>query len=390
MRTFLVIIVIVLFAVPAYAQCVIGWSNDAADLPGARIRGGGGVYDGQLYVFAGYDSNTASYLADTQIYDPAADAWTAGAAAPVATLDNGYAVAPEGYGYIVAGNLESITFTNAVHQYDIEADSWTTLSYTYPLTAWSPACAAPGDGYVYCFGGTTDGVNGNTYAAKYEIGSDDPWTAIAALPSAMMFGDAIAMDGMIYIVGGWSAADTAFVYDPDSDSYTTLDTLTTGRQRPSIVAAGGLLWVAGGGNMWTPIGSAEYFDGTNWIDAGASMDVPVLGGIAGYLHGYGMFLAGGRNGSYADTTHNQLFQVCVPAFDSITPEEGDVGDTVTIAGAAFAADVDVVFFDALTKAEYPLDNLTIVDDETITGDVPAGMVVGVYGLRFTGALGQLE
>ncbi|MCB9478184.1 MAG: hypothetical protein H6684_00880 [Deltaproteobacteria bacterium] len=392
MRGFLLILAVILIAVPvtASAQCVEGWSNSAAPLPSPRVAGGSGVYDGKLYVFGGYDNTTSTRKDDTQIYDPATDTWTAGAGMPVPVTDLGFAVAPEGYAYAVAGDdsADSPVYTKKVHEYDIENDTWSTLSFDYPMAFSGVACAAPGDGYVYCFGGTTDVVNASSYAAKYEIGSDAAWSSIEPMPAGKMFGAAAVHNGLIYITGSWPNGTETYAYNPDDGAYTTVDSLNNGRQRPSLVSAGDVLWLTGGGGAWTPVGPDEFYNLINWYLVGTKIGIPVIGAHAGYFPGDGIIVAGGRNRWFNDVPYTQTWQICVPVYDSVTPTAGMVGETMTISGMTFEAALDVALYDAATEAEYPLDNLTVVNDEEITGDVPTGIPSGTYDLVFDGSQGK--
>ena len=387
MKKLLVLAIVLFAAAPAYAAfCELSWGTATA-VSQARVGSGGGAYDNQLVVFGGYDNTGTGALDDTWVYDPATDAWTAKATMPAKTVDLGYCVAPEGYAYAVGGSTDSVAYTDEVQEYDIDADTWTTLTNPFPHVCWGPLCAAPGDGYVYCFGGTEDGSTAITDAEKYQIGSDGAWTAISPLPVGKVFGAAVVLDGKIYLTGGWSADDVTYVYDPNTDSYTTLDNLNYGRQRPSLIAAGGQLWLAGGADTWTPVDTDEYFDLTSWTETGTTIGTPVLGATAGYLTGYGIYFAGGRDGSLADRSENQVWQVCIPEFESVTPDSGAAGTSITIAGYTFEENVVPTLFDA-TKAEYPLENIVVVDDATITADIPATLADGSYGLMFDGTLGQ--
>ncbi|MCZ7585116.1 MAG: hypothetical protein M5R36_18290 [Deltaproteobacteria bacterium] len=132
--------VLALPGVALAAWCTMGWTNTAEPLPQGNLHPGGGLWDGKVITFAGYDNNTVAILDTTWIYDPDGDTWSAGDTVPEATLDFGFAVA-EGYAYLVGGQNGSETYTDDVHEYDIDGDSWTTLTFAYPLHAWAPACA---------------------------------------------------------------------------------------------------------------------------------------------------------------------------------------------------------------------------------------------------------
>ena len=380
-RTSIIFLVLLLSAGIAYADfCVIGWDNDSAAFTGGRYRGGGGASGGLFYIWGGQD-NVTPYLADTQAYNPGTDTWTAKAAMPAAKANFGYAIV-DGYGYAVGGY--NGTYLNTVYEYDIAGDAWSTVA-AYPGTYAGIACSGADDGKLYCFGGT-DGT-AKTNAAVYDpVG--DAWTPIAPLPAAKMYGSATSSDGTIYIAGGWDTGTVFYSYDPIGDTYATLGS-PTGRHGPAIVGAEGVVWLTAGGTYWTELNTADqvYFDAA-WAGAGSTVGFGVVAPAAGYVPGYGIYMAGGtRTDTLGGVTHNQLWTICIPEYTSVTPDEGAAGTAITIAGDFFEAAVDVVLFDG-TKTDYPLDDLVNVSDTEITATIPAGLTPGMFGLAFIGTAGQ--
>lgn len=90
---------------------------------------GYGVVDGKLIVAAGRSGSIQSFFTDVQIYDPAADSWSAGA--PIPTARGGVASAVhDGILYVFGGEGDSGSPGSVfpdVEAYDVAADSWTVL-----------------------------------------------------------------------------------------------------------------------------------------------------------------------------------------------------------------------------------------------------------------------
>jgi len=402
-RFFLVFVVLTCLAgsiAAARAEyCQVGWSNDAAPLPQARYRAGGGVYEGKVYVWGGSQSNWKpgkvadyTYFKDLWIYDPDADEWTAGADMPFAKSNFGFAIV-DGFAYAVAGYYSDEEnnphYVANAYRYDIAGKSWSAIA-DYPEIFSGLMCADGGDGKLYCFGGW-DGVNDKKIGYVYDPGADD-WTSIADMPAWKDFGYAVLHEGTIYAAGGWwpSGGDPRlFAYHPAGDDWSEL-ALSTGRQSPVLAGAAGLLWLAGGSDENDELlhVANQKFDGAMWSPTGDMMFADRAGAVAGYVPGYGIFIVGGWNADRVGTTDNQLWGLCVPELQTIEPAIGPSGTAVVITGAQFEQNVFVYLADS-TKARWLLDDITVVNGTTIQATIPDDVPSGVYSLVFQGTLGQV-
>ena len=388
MKKIIILILVLGFVATASADfCTVGWTS-LTGFTGIRYRGGGGAWDGLFYIYGG-QWNSTPYLNDTQIYDPELDSWSYGANMPTAKFNFGSAVV-DGKAFAIGGSDGTITI-NETAIYDIGGDTWSTGA-VYPATATGVICADGGNGLLYCFGGTIDGSNALTSAYSYDpVG--DAWTPLTAMTAAKMYGAAAGMNGKIYIAGGWeqiTGGDAVTLeYDIEGDSYTTLAS-PTGRHGPAFAAAGDMLWLTAGGTWWTELNTADqYFIDDAWTAATTITNKRVSPAF-GYLPGYGLFVAGGTwSGSISGSIDLQLWNICVPGFAGVDPDSGPAETAVTITGEMFQSDAVPVLFDG-TKADYPLENVTVVSDTEITGDVPAGIPDGTYSLRITNSLGQMS
>jgi N-acetylneuraminic acid mutarotase len=112
------------------------------------------------------------------------------------------------------------------------------------------------DGYMYLAGGgcqdgtTTPGCGG--YHQRYDPATDT-YTAMAPLPANIGHVQSVVVDGLIYYVGGLDVATdeevgTVYAYDPATNTFATLTPMPAGRERGSsgVAVHGGLIYVAGG------------------------------------------------------------------------------------------------------------------------------------------------
>ncbi|MFC1407277.1 MULTISPECIES: carboxypeptidase regulatory-like domain-containing protein [Streptacidiphilus] len=176
-------------------------------------------------------------------------------------------------------------------------------------------------GVVYSglgFAGNDVGEVNTLYAYDPATGS---WTQKASAHDKRDAPAHAAIDGRIYVVGGWtpqSTVDSSMeIYDPATDSWSTGATIPSGHAGAASAAAGGKMYVVGGctntgcgstdalaydpsQNTWTKI--ADYPEPTAW---------EACGGIAGKL-----YCAGGYSAANADSAHAYVYD---PATDAWSP-----------------------------------------------------------------------
>jgi N-acetylneuraminic acid mutarotase len=76
-----------------------------------------------------------------------------------------------------------------------------------------------------------------------------PWTDIASYPIAIMDNTAAEYNGLIYSIGGYdgfNVLNSGYVYDPDSDAWSSIANMTGERGKPAAAFVDGLLYVVGG------------------------------------------------------------------------------------------------------------------------------------------------
>jgi N-acetylneuraminic acid mutarotase len=130
-------------------------------------------------------------------------------------------------------------------------------------SALTDAQAALLNGYLYVYGGSTDGTAAGTSSQLYRLKLDDAGnvdaTAWETLTSpggenARRGGALVATGGKLYVVGGKNGNDVlgrvVYAYTPPTDtvadSWTDLVTLNYGVYHAAIAGLGGKIYVAGG------------------------------------------------------------------------------------------------------------------------------------------------
>ncbi|MGW2940046.1 Kelch repeat-containing protein, partial [Streptomyces sp. NPDC001156] len=138
-------------------------------------------------------------------------------------------------------------------------------------TPWTTADALPAsvmdngsvtlDGKVYTFGGTDAGtMQFKSYVRDPATGG---WQRLANMPEALEKPGVEAVDGAIYVVGGWNnthqASAAMYRYDPKHDSWSSVASLPAGFVAGGTAVLGGRLYVvAGCGGNCLPASQATY------------------------------------------------------------------------------------------------------------------------------------
>lgn len=169
--------------------------------------------DGKIYTFG----TTTMYV---EIYDPEADACALGTTKPPVNCTNALAVAYKGKAYILGGGGSTY-----VYEYDP-----TTEVFTRKVGKFS-ACPAYGAaalayGKIYTFGGSTSS-NPHNYIQEYDPEKDVCVKKSVTLDGKLRGHCAEALDGVVYILGGYGTTTTGTkkiqVYDPVANTLTVLD-----------------------------------------------------------------------------------------------------------------------------------------------------------------------
>jgi N-acetylneuraminic acid mutarotase len=221
---------------------------------------------GKVYVIGGYPPGRIPSDV-VQVYDPAANSWTLGPAAPAA-VHHAIAMAVGGRLFLIGGELHGAgtghppEFIDDVYELDLATGAW--LPRAPMPTTRSGGGAGVIDGKIYVAGGRPP--HGNDFAV-YDPDADE-WTVLPNLPTGRNHLAVDAIGGKLYVAGGrfdegvgGPMTNVLEIFDPATGTWTPGASMLTRRAGVTAIAAFGCLYVMGGeGNTADPQGMFEQTD----------------------------------------------------------------------------------------------------------------------------------
>ncbi len=187
--------------------------QDEVPLPVARSSMAAQAYESSIYLIGG--ETPSGVTGSTLHIQVGKKQWQALLDKPTPVADAQAALVGERI-YVPGGRLASGGPTRVFEVYDVRQGRWETRA-SLPVALSAYALAAV-DGRLYLFGGW-DGkeIVDTVYAYDPET---DSWQPGTAMSSARSFTAAVALEGRILLIGGWDGArplDTVQVYFPQRD-----------------------------------------------------------------------------------------------------------------------------------------------------------------------------
>ena len=301
-----------------------------ATMPVARQEMPTAVLNGKIYVIGGYDSDLLS-TNTVEVYNPATDSWAYAQPYPNVNNHNGAAVAAgKLYGF---GGLTNQTFV-----YDPINDSWSEVA---PMHSQHGNTAAVGviDDKIYVAGGTPDEGGLEVYNP-----ATNTWTNLASMSVARNHTGGGVINGKFYVVGGRGSveAPTALeVYHPQTNNWSTLAPMPTGRSGIGVAVVHDELYVFGGE---VPIVHPEvevYNPASNSWRRVQDMLRPRHGIWASVIGNKIYIIGGAHEVGFAATGWNDVFIVTtIETFANISTRlKVEVGDQALIGGFIVTGDV---------------------------------------------------
>lgn len=286
--------------------------------------------DGRVLVTGGYNS-TDKALSGAEIYDPNSGTWATADNMSQQRENHTATLLPNGQ-VLIAGGFDIDNYygyLNSVELYDPLTDTWTGADQLNSRRVDHTATLLP-SGKVLVAGGTTT-TGQLSYAEVYDPDTDAWHFAQSMMDERAKHAALLLPDGRVIVIGGrYIDGSTHYLvsverYDPTTDTWDTLDSLST--QRENHVAAlllDGQVLVMGGDNP-TPLSTTELYDPvlthTAWQTTGSLS-------TARYIHA-ATLLADGRvllSGGMGDTTGAELYD----------PATGTFTDTGSLSAGRFA------------------------------------------------------
>lgn len=169
------------------------------------------VYDGEIYLFGGYDDNDVTeirtYYDVVEAYDPNTDTWRFVTNMPKAITNVAIATIND-KAYLFGGyDPNAGRLLDEVITYDFQTNTWTTTGYQ-PIPVRKGlvySSSAPViDGKVYLIGGFEEGVGEGVISSRVDIYDtvSNTWQIGPSLPLPLDNFVALALNGTIYVIGG--------------------------------------------------------------------------------------------------------------------------------------------------------------------------------------------
>jgi|HubBroStandDraft_2_1064218.scaffolds.fasta_scaffold40191_2 N-acetylneuraminic acid mutarotase len=250
------------------------WTS-GAPLPTPVVAPAVGVLKDEIYLVGG-ETADGTFIADTQIYNPATNTWSTGVPLPTPICCDAAGAVVKSVLYVIGGSSDGVTCTNAV---------W----------AYSPKTKT--------------------------------WSAKAAMPTARCSVAAVEDKNIIYVIGGngnngMDRLNTVESYNPATDTWTEEAPLLVGKSEPTVGLVGKTIVAADGYTASEDTGDNEGYDviTNTWTSLKADpspRNTACGGGIGAY-----MYVAGGYPGGNPGTPALSLtesFKVSKNTWTTLAP-----------------------------------------------------------------------
>ncbi len=239
--------------VDEYDPATDAWTRKA-DMRLARRNFPAAVIGGKIYVGPGMswtDPNAVTYVAGTEVYDPATDTWMDRAGCPFAPAVNAVRGNLFFGGGGSNGRFHVVVVTpggSATYGYDPGMDAWSAEASS-PVSFSQVAGATLGT-TLYLFASPTEAILGSL--ASYDP-TGDFWVSLAGLPSYSRSAF-VASGGKLYSLGGitgkgissYQATDAVHEYDPAPGTWKRRGSIPAPREYAGAVELGGHVFLVGG------------------------------------------------------------------------------------------------------------------------------------------------
>eukprot|EP01065_Artemidia_motanka_P048479 TRINITY_DN7814_c0_g4_i1.p1 TRINITY_DN7814_c0_g4~~TRINITY_DN7814_c0_g4_i1.p1 ORF type:complete len:472 (+),score=104.43 TRINITY_DN7814_c0_g4_i1:78-1493(+) len=208
-----------------------------------------------VYVMGGFHDLP---LRDTEVYNLRTRTWRD--LPPMGTARSKAATAQAGSCVYIMGGYNGNAPLRSVEKFDMKTEAWSHSPAMRELRG-APAAAELG-GCIYVFGGWKGNIMNGPHTAlntaeKFNP-ADGTWTPIAPMRYARSTPSAVVLYGHIYVLGGYNGDETSNQgvsearltsverYDPKSNTWTEVSSMRCGRSGEAAVAVDGRIFVVGG------------------------------------------------------------------------------------------------------------------------------------------------
>lgn len=274
-----------LSSVEIYSPLSNSWSS-IAPLNTPRVGGKVEVVNGKIYILGGYDGSEVT--SSVEQYNPKTNKWIYVAPMklnryiPVTAVINGK--------IYVIGNDDSDAPSSILECYDPLLNKWTNLRPMKTPRATHKSVVL--DGKIYAIGGNDYVIGGDNYNLKFTAERYDPsinkWTDIAPLKTLIYNRELSVLNGKIYAIGGIDTRDGTAVsmveaYNPLTNKWRDIAPMSLPRYSHTAVVVNNKIYAIGGnyvsasgedGSLIITPSAEVYNANTNSWTSLSSMSVP--------------------------------------------------------------------------------------------------------------------
>lgn len=263
------------------------WSSGGT-APSARSEVSATALEGSIVVAGGLDAAGRS-LDTVTSYDPVSGAWTAIADLPEPRDHGALAAWADRMYFSGGGEFARRTAHPDLWAYDPKLESWASLT-PMPHARWQHAMVAL-DGVLYIVGGIIDGSDDHTAVWAYDLDAETWRTDLAPLPTPREHLAAVAADGRVIVLAGRMGGnlDDVEIYDPHADAWTAGPEMPTPRSGFTAVHLADGVHVTGGEDF----GTGRTIEAHERLEL-ESMTWSTLPALPTARHGIGSAVVGGR------------------------------------------------------------------------------------------------
>ncbi|MDG1325750.1 MAG: SUMF1/EgtB/PvdO family nonheme iron enzyme, partial [Opitutales bacterium] len=307
--------------VEVYDPISNSWSNGPA-LDIAKAWTSAWVIDGNIHVAGGNDNQGGNYRSEVLRLDTGTNQWVQVSTLPEPKAYAGYAQI-EGMIFQVSGSTANGVHSEKVYAADItppmdlyyrEANASGPIELSNlnaDLTAKMNAAQSVTlpKGLVAAINTGDQVPSGYGILERTDRNASHVWEEMAPVSVARNIHDGSAvLNGKIYVAGGWTNTPRSEVerYDPSTNQWESLQSLSTPRNGPSLVALNGKLFCIGGSTTSSvDLATVEVYDpSSNQWSSGVSLPIP-LTHLSAVVVGGKILVAGGQN---SGGSSNQVFE----------------------------------------------------------------------------------
>jgi N-acetylneuraminic acid mutarotase len=191
------------------------------------------------------------------------------------------------------------------------------------------------NGKIYVISGQSRGVDANEFAQEYDPATGN-WKELALMPAIASHAGAVALNGKIYVVGGFlasvhlAAIDRVFSYEPATDKWTPLAPLSAPRGAPGVVVLDGKIHAIGGRDpQLRTVSTHEVYDpATNKWTMAASLPIARdhlgIAVLGGKIHVFGGRTAGPTDSVGRHDVYDPASDTWTNAAPLLTPRSAGV------------------------------------------------------------------